>query len=74
MSSRGQVKRALEWADWLAKPRHQRKDPPGCVTCGGKADRMMARGEPGFACRHEPLRIDDATMARARSGAKGAAI
>lgn len=65
--TRGQVKRALEWEAWLAHPRSKRpKVMPSCVTCGELPNRMMSRGEPGYPCRHEPLRIDDATMTRAR--------
>ena len=69
--TRGQVRRALEWIDYLAKPGARRKDPPGCVTCGATADRMHARGEPGYPCRHDSLRIDDETMARARATLRG---
>jgi hypothetical protein len=71
-ATRGQVKRALEWQDYLAKPRLRRpKATPGCVTCAAPSDRAMARGEPGYPCHHDPLRIDDETMARARRELRG---
>jgi hypothetical protein len=68
MATRGQVKRAIAWADYLAKSRLRRKadDAPRCVTCGGEADGQHARGEPRYACRHDPIRIDDATLDRGR--------
>lgn len=65
--TRAQAKRAVEWEEFLAKPRTKRKDPPGCVTCGAKPTHDFARGEPAYACRHSPVRIDDAMMERARA-------
>ena len=70
-ATRGQVKRALIWVDYLALPRARRKEAPPCVTCGGKSNLMHARGEPGYSCRHAPIRIDDETMARAHETLRG---
>ena len=69
-ATRGQVKRALIWERYLRVHRLKRRDrdAPGCVTCGARPNHFMARGEPGYSCRHPALWIDDSTMARARAG------
>lgn len=65
--TRGQVKRALEWELYRGQPKSKRGAAPGCVTCGEASDWMYSKGEPHYPCRHEPLRVDDATMERARA-------
>lgn len=73
--TRGQVKRALEWADWLAlKPRQREAKGatfPKCVTCGGPANGTHIRGEPRYDCHHAPLRIGDETIERGRRELRG---
>ena len=64
MATRAQVGRAREWRDYLAVPRFKRRGAPPCVTCGGIADHFMAKGEPGYSCRHDPIRIDVAESKR----------
>jgi|GEM_PF-2970414 len=71
MPTRGEVRRAIYWQDYLALPRRERLKvpPPRCVTCG--VDPVaLNRGEPLFVCRHEPLTIDAATLERGRKELK----
>lgn len=63
--TRAQARRAVMWEEYLAVPRRKRGAPPPCVTCGAGPD-YTEKGEPHYTCRHEPMRIDAETMARAR--------
>jgi hypothetical protein len=69
MPTRAQARRAIEWEEFIAKPRVKRgKNFPRCVTCGATSDHTFAVGEPAYPCQHdEPFRIDADTLARARA-------
>jgi hypothetical protein len=64
----GQVKRALEWEVYLAKPRLKRgKSAPGCVSCGAQAIGTFAVGQPQYGCGpHESIRISVVDLERGR--------
>lgn len=66
--TRVQAKRAVVWEEFKAKPRTKRKDSPRCVTCGAQSTHPYTQGEPAFRCGpHDPVRIADDIMARARA-------
>ena len=65
--TRAQAKRAVEWETFLKRPRTKRKDSPRCVTCGRRTSFDYRQGEPAYDCRHAAMRLDDATMDRARA-------
>lgn len=69
--TRAQAKGAVAWEAFLAVKRSKRKDSPACVTCGAKASHEFRPGEPAYDCRHEPMRIDDVVMDRARETFRG---
>jgi hypothetical protein len=75
MPTVGQVKRALEWEVYLAKPRLKRgKSTPRCVTCGAQAIGTFAVGQPQYDCGpHEPITIsrDDLARGRRKFGREG---
>lgn len=67
--TRGQVKRALDWLEYLAKPRLKRgtKNQPRCVTCGVESRREFAKGQPAYDCGpHPAFRISPELLERAR--------